>query len=64
MVNLVSIPCVRYVCIEIFSNFVLFQAAVNWPASKHICGDLHEKATPRTRANVLALNKARIAEGK
>ncbi len=43
--------------------FMPLQGTLNWPDAKHICGDLHENAPPRTMENLNSVNKRRQAEG-
>ena len=39
------------------------EGALNWPESLHLCGDHHDLAPPRTRANVQNVVKQQL-DGK
>jgi hypothetical protein len=39
------------------------QAALNWPKSVHICGDIYEFAAPNTKDNIDAVNVKRGEAG-
>ena len=35
------------------------EAAINWPAALHLCGDNHKLAAPRAAKNIATLNGKR-----
>ena len=52
-------PWITYLVIFSFIK----QAVLNWPSAVHLCGDIHEHASPRTKENLDALNAKRQEAG-